>query len=34
MEETNTYRIRNGMIRLEKPRHRLADGKMYHVEAG
>jgi len=33
MEEINTYRIRTGMIRLEKFRHILDDGKMYRVEA-
>jgi len=34
MEEINMYRIGIAMIRLENPRHRWDDGKMYRVEAG
>jgi hypothetical protein len=33
MEEINTYRIEIEIIRLEKPRYRWDDGKMYRVEA-
>jgi hypothetical protein len=32
MEEINKYRIHIVMIRLENPRHKWDDGKMYRVE--